>query len=219
MTVTLDEKKITITCGALLAWLAVILQLALMIRNRTTSTAEALARFFTYFTILTNILAALCFTLILGKPSSSGGKFFARPRTQTAIAIYILMVGIVYNTILRSLWHPQGYQRIADELLHVVNPAFFLLYWLFFVRKSAAAIPWTSLALWLLYPLGYLILILLRGALSGWYPYPFMDVVQLGFGTVLIHSAGMLAAFLLLSVLFLGLAKATGSKKAPVPGS
>ncbi|MDP4151346.1 MAG: Pr6Pr family membrane protein [Bacteroidota bacterium] len=148
MTITLDEKRMTMTCGALLAWLAVLLQLVLMLRNRTTSTAEALARFFTFFTILTNILTALCFTLIWIKPASSGGRFFARPGSQTATAVYILMVGIIYNTLLRSLWHP----------------------------------------------------------------YPFMDVAQLGYGRVLMHSAGMLAAFLLLSVLFLALAKVKGTR-------
>ena len=216
MSIILNEKKMAIACGATLAWFAVILQLVLMIRNRTTPVAEVLARFFTFFTILTNILAALCFTFLL-RPASRAGGFFSRPGTLTAVAVYIFVVGIVYNTLLRSLWHPQGSQRLVDELLHVVNPAYFLICWLIFVRRVAGAVEWRAIFSWLIYPLAYLLLILLRGALSDWYPYPFVDVAALGYARVLVNSGLLMAAFLVLSALFLALAKTARDRKAAAP--
>jgi hypothetical protein len=38
--------------------------------------------------------------------------------------------------LLRHLWHPQGWQFIADELLHDVMPLLFLGYWWFCVPKG-----------------------------------------------------------------------------------
>ncbi|MFZ5976285.1 MULTISPECIES: Pr6Pr family membrane protein [unclassified Hydrotalea] len=33
---------------------------------------------------------------------------------------------------------------------------------------------------WLIYPLLYLVYILIRGSFSGFYPYPFVNVLQIG---------------------------------------
>jgi hypothetical protein len=62
--------------------------------------------------------------------------FFSKPSVTTAIAVYIFIIGLVYNIILRNLWQPQGSQKIADELLHVAVPLLYVLYWLIFAKKN-----------------------------------------------------------------------------------
>ena len=128
-------------------------------------------------------------------------KFFSKQSTLAAIAVYITIVSIVYNIILRFLWKPQGLQLIVDELLHSVIPVLFVLFWLVFVPKGN--IGWRSVLAWLLYPLSYLIFILLRGPSSLFYPYPFIDVTILGYSKVIINSTGMLLAFLAVSIIFI----------------
>jgi hypothetical protein len=190
--------------GAALGWLAVMLQLYLIIENRTTSLPETITRFFSFFTILTNILVAICFTTV-AIASGKAEHFFSKPATLSATTVYILVVGLVYNTVLRFLWNPQGLQRIVDELLHSLIPLLFLLFWLVFVPK--AGLHWKGIFAWLLYPLFYLGFVLLRGAASNFYPYPFIDVSQIGYEKAVVNSVALCGVFLALSALLVALAK------------
>jgi len=85
------------------------------------------------FTIDTNILVALSYTFIALGSNSRWGKFFTKATTITAITVYIIIVGVTYNIILRSTWNPQGLQKLVDELLHSVIPVLYVLFWVFFV--------------------------------------------------------------------------------------
>jgi hypothetical protein len=190
---------------AILGWTTVVLQFYLILLNRTTSVAETIVRFFSFFTILTNILVALCCTWILLKPDSARGQYFSRPATLTAITVYIVIVSLVYNLVLRSYWDPQGLQMWVDESLHSVIPSLFLLFWLIFVPKGK--LQWKGVFPWLIYPLVYIVFILVRGALSGFYPYPFIDVGKIAYHEALINTGGLLIGFLVLSLLLVGVGK------------
>ncbi len=58
-------QQIYLTIATIIAWFAVIVQFYLNIVNRANPIPEVIMRFFSYFTILTNILVALCFTGLL----------------------------------------------------------------------------------------------------------------------------------------------------------
>ncbi|MEP6713204.1 MAG: Pr6Pr family membrane protein, partial [Ferruginibacter sp.] len=172
---------------------------------------EILIRYFSYFTIDTNIIVAICCSILLVNPTSALGRFFSRPQTQTAICIYILVVGIVYNLILRFLWAPEGLQKAVDELLHSVIPVLFLLYWFLFVPKNS--LQWRQVFPWLIYPFAYTVLVLIRGSFSGFYPYPFIDVNQLGLNKALLNAGGLTLVFLVISLLFIAIAKGMSTGK------
>lgn len=131
------SMRVYITIGALMAWFAVVLQLYLIIKNRIRAIFDTIIQFFSYFTILTNILVAVCFTMLLLQSASTRKNLFTTPKVLTAVTVYILIVGLVYNIILRYLWKPEGMQLIADELLHSVNPVIFVLFWFIFVPKKS----------------------------------------------------------------------------------
>jgi hypothetical protein len=176
--------------AATLGWATLALQLYSTVRLARTNglgTVEGAIRYFSFFTILTNILVAVALT------------WPQRPAVAAAIAASISLVCIVYNLLLRHLWHPTGLQLIADELLHVVMPVVFVVYWLVFTPKSH--LRWRYVAWWALYPIVYLWLVLARGAVSGFYPYPFIDVSSLGYTRALLNSVGVLAAFASLGLL------------------
>ena len=190
--------------GAMAGWAAVLLQLYLIIVNRTASVPETLIRYFSFFTILTNILVAVCFTAIAFS-SAASTSFFTKPATLAAVTVYIFVVGLVYNVVLRFLWKPEGLQRIVDEALHSFTPLWFLLFWIAFVPKSN--LQWKMVPAWLIYPLVYLILILLRGSFSSFYPYPFVNVTELGYGKVLLNSLILTGVFGVLSALLIAVGK------------
>jgi len=99
MRTTSGDVRLFSLIGALLAWVAVLLQLYLIIINRTASVPETLMRFFTFFTILCNILVAACCTALALKPVFNDGRFFSSSVVAGAVAVYITIVGIVYQFI------------------------------------------------------------------------------------------------------------------------
>jgi hypothetical protein len=200
-----QSARIIALLGALLGWFAVVMQLYLMMENRVVSVPGTLLRFFAFFTIDTNIIVALCFTFIFLGNKYRLGRFFSKASTITAIAVYITIVGIVYNVILRSIWDPQGMQKIVDELLHSVIPALFIVFWLLYVPIEQ--LKWKNAFSWLVYPIIYMIYALIHGNSAKWYPYPFVDVNELGFKKALLNAGGILLVIFLLSLALIGTGK------------
>jgi hypothetical protein len=196
--------------GALLGWFALLLQLYLMLVQ---SPAGAMAMvgtvitYFSFFTILTNLLVAVVFTATVFSSGTGWGQFFLRPSVQAATAAYIAIVGITYSLLLRQLWNPQGLQRVADVILHDVIPVGYVLYWLLFAPRSE--LRWKDALGWLVYPAVYAVYVMARGAVSGLYPYPFMDVNVLGYGGVLAHAAVFLLVFLGIGLLVVAVGRWT----------
>lgn len=192
------------------SWFAVLFQYYLSLGARVDSVGMATFRFISYFTILTNTLVGVCTSYLLLNPGSKLGQFFAKPRTLTAVTVYIVIVGLIYNLILRWQWDPQGAQYVVDLFLHTIIPAGFLIYWFAFVPKKE--LQWKHVFPWLIYPLIYMVYILIRGAIINEYPYPFVDVTVLGYKDALINGVGVLFTFLAVSLLLVAIAKWTSRK-------
>ncbi|HEY5462510.1 MAG TPA: Pr6Pr family membrane protein [Hanamia sp.] len=192
----------------LLGWFALIVQFYLIILNRVTTIGETIIRYFSFFTILTNLLVALSFTFLLWESKSRIGIFFSKPKSLTAITVYILIVGLVYNAILRFLWEPKGLQLLVDEILHTVIPVLCVFFWWKYV--NAKKLKWKDAFPWLIYPLVYIFLILILGAISGFYPYPFIDVNTIGYKQVLINSVMLACCFLIVSWILIAITKKRG---------
>ena len=189
----------------LITWFAVIAQFVIMIQNRVESVPETIIRFFSFFTILTNTLVAVYFTLQLfsKKEPKSGGL--------TAVTLYITIVGLVYQIVLRPIWNPEGMQMFVDELLHSIVPVCVLIYWMLFENKRT--VKWNQIPKWLIYPLIYLVFILIRGNLSNFYPYPFVNVYELGMSTVLLNSVILMVVFIVIATILLGLGKLSSKNR------
>jgi hypothetical protein len=198
---------------AVLAWFGVIMQFYL---STTTwsglglSSAEGTTRFFSYFTILTNIIIAISVTVSLLRPRSSAGNFFLKSSTQTAIAMYIFVVGVTYNTLLYNLWKPEGLQLVVDNLLHRIVPVLYLIYWLVFVTKGK--IKNNNTYKWLIYPAIYFVWVLIFGAMTKFYPYPFIDVNVLGYPKMFMNAGILLIVFLMLGFIAIAVKKNVGKK-------
>jgi hypothetical protein len=183
--------------GAFLGWFALVLQLWLMLqRTPVQAWAGSVITFFSFFTILTNLLVALVFTAVGFNPGGAWADFVRRPAVQASTAAFITAVGVTYWLLLKHLWNPQGAQWVADMLLHTWLPMIYVVYWIWLAPKRG--LRWTDAVVWLGYPAVYLVYVLARGAIIGVYPYPFVDVNALGYAKVFAY-AGMLM------VLFLGL--------------
>lgn len=198
--------------GTLIAFFAVGLQFRISFVITKTGTAATIANLLSYFTILTNLLVALYSLVLWSAPETRLGKFCNRTSTTTALLVYILLVGIIYNLALRHIWSPQGWGRIADELLHSVIPLGFLLYW--FAAFPKTRLSYYSAILWLTYPMLYIVYTFIRGSWMDVYPYPFIDVHLLGYPTALMNCTAIALSFYGLSLLFIAIGNKIANKTA-----
>ncbi|MBE1514445.1 Pr6Pr family membrane protein [Nesterenkonia halotolerans] len=129
--------------------------------------------FFGFFTMQSNILLA---ALLLITAAQELTRRSRRPSwivpARAAATTYMLIVGIVYNTLLDGLaggvdlgW--------ANAVLHIVFPLYALADWILF--NDRYQLPMQLVWLMLIYPLTWCAVVLIRGATDGWVPYPFLD--------------------------------------------
>ena len=210
----LTIAKLYLLLIAVLGCFSLLTQFYLSIESGLAPPHIVFFRYFAYFTITTNLLVAITCVVLLLAPNSRLGEFIGRQKTLTATTSYIVVVGIIYNVLLRIIWKPEGLQLIVNELLHAVIPILFLIYWLVFVRKDG--LKWNDIWPWLLYPLIYTIYVFIFGAITGFYPYHFIDLAQLGLKTTIINACGITIFFIVISLLLVGISKLY---KKPISGN
>ncbi len=192
---------------SLIGIIALLAQLILIIQNRVVSVPETILRYFLYFTILTNILVAVTSWYQWRPGNSKLSSFFRKPQTLAAVALYILVVFIVYNIALRGIVVLTGLNVIVNESLHVIIPVVYLIFWVFFADKSG--LRFNNAWPWMLYPFFYLLIVMSFGAIlsSRFYPYPFLDAYNHGYQKVLISVLVIMGLFVLLALLFIWFAR------------
>jgi hypothetical protein len=206
--------KRCVAVAALAGWVGLAVQQYLIFYSRWSTGASllgGLVNFFSFFTVLTNTLVVVVLSYAVVHRDSAAKRFFLAPSVSSAIAVSIVLVSLAYNLLLRHLWQPEGFQFIADELLHDVMPLLFVVYWWRYVPKGA--LRFKHIGLWVLYPLVYFAYVLLRGDLLGQYQYPFIDVGTLGYPQVFMNAGGILTGFVLIALAVVGLDKLL--KRAP----
>ncbi|SEG53821.1 Pr6Pr family membrane protein [Bosea lathyri] len=211
--------RIVAALAAVLGWAALAGQLYLSLEAGAATgqaTTETLLRYISFFTILTNILVALVLTQAARAP---GRGVLGKPRIQAAAASYIIVVGLIYFAILRHEWAPTGLQWLVDVILHYAMPPIYLAFWLIFAPKGKGSgkgpgegVSWTAPLRWLAYPAAYLAWILARGAVSGFYPYPFIDVRRLGYDGMALNALAVAGVFIAVGLAIVALARLAGSR-------
>ncbi|WP_412460576.1 Pr6Pr family membrane protein [Pseudomonas sp. SC11] len=194
-----------LSVAAWLGWTGLAVQLYLVLWSRWQEQASligGLINLFGFFTVLSNTLVATVLSYAAFGRESPARRWFLRPAVSAGVLVSIVLVALAYSLLLRNLWHPQGWQRLADELLHDVMPGVFALYWCLAVPKGHLRL-W-HLGAWTLYPLLYFLFILWRGHEIGVYPYPFVDVASLGYAQVMLNASGVLAGFWAIGLALLG---------------
>ncbi len=171
---------------ALICWVGLAVQFSATYRQNG-DLAGTLWILLRYFTVITNLLVAIVMTW-----RALGGR--VSPFVLGGSTLSILLVGIVYMTLLRGLVELSGGALLADTLLHKVSPVATALYWVLFAPHRQ--LNWRAALWWSLYPLGYFVYAIGRGAVDGRYPYPFMDVGKIGLGQTLLNGVLLAAAFI-----------------------
>ena len=184
---------------------ALLLQLFLVARGETvldssavtTPRTEQLRRLFSYFTIQSNILVAASMWLVVR--DRTGSQLFRVLRLASLIGITV--TGLVAAVALPPSPTYTPANLLCDRLLHVVVPLLTFVGWLAFGPRGK--VTRADLLPSLAWPVLWLAATLALGPVVDWYPYPFLRVPTIGWGSTLLNCAAIAVLFLALAALAL----------------
>lgn len=186
---------------AVVACLGPVLQYGLMVYDETlVSAAVKSVEFFSYFTILSNMLTAAAITAPLVAPVSRFATWAEQSGPRAAIATYLTITAVVYHAMLASQWNPQGLRLVADTILHTITPIAYLID--LALRGGHGEARWIAAAKAMAFPALFGVWTLVHGALSGFYPYPFMNVAKRGYPPVALTMVEISLAFAAVALIF-----------------
>jgi len=192
-------KRIYAGVFAAVGWFAVVGQ---YFASHATGLAGTID-YFSYFTILSNILVALTLTSAAIAADSALGRFLLKPGVALATAVYITVTGLTFFLILSGLYHFEGWVLFFDRLLHYVMPPAYVLFWLWMIPKGQLEL---SAAAWALIPtVIYAAYTFVHGPWTGFYPYPFVDLPKIGVLQTARNLTEFVVFFYVVGVAFVGL--------------
>ena len=168
------------------------------------------ANFFSYFTILSNTASAVVLLV-------AAVWFFRHRRadlpeppviaaTLAWVTTYMVITGVVYNTLLRAISIGPDTVGWSNEVMHVWAPLFLLVD--LFVGPCRRRLPWGAAVGAAIFPIVWIAYTLVRApfitnptnGLPYWYPYPFLDPNDGGWGSVVGYIIGIATGIVVVAV-------------------
>jgi len=164
--------------------------------------------FFSYFTVESNLFA-IAMLLLSASAFAPGLPRHPWAMLRGAATLYMVTTGIVFAVLLAGL---EGAEFTAvpwdNIVLHYLMPLAVAVDWI--VDLPAHHLTFRHAAVWLVFPLAYVVYSLIRGHFVGWYPYPFLNPSAHGYSGVAGTSVAIalaLAVFLWVLTRFTGVAR------------
>jgi len=133
---------------------------------------------FAFFTIQSNILVAVSALLTALQPDVDT---LLRRVLRLPALVAISVTGVVYHAVLAGLVEMSPAAAFADLLVHTAVPFLAVTGWFAFGPRGRTS--WRVVGLSVVFPVLWLTFTLVRGPLvGGFWPYPFVDVDELGWG-------------------------------------
>lgn len=147
------------------------------------------ARLFSFFTVDSNLLVlVVAIGALVGRDQNS----MLWRVIRLAALLSITVTGTVFGVILSPGIVLRDEAVIVNTLFHIVSPVLFLLGWLLWGPRRQWSPRIALLAF--IWPVAWLAFTFVRGATTGWYPYPFLNVGQIGLGPAL-FGAGVVIVY------------------------
>jgi hypothetical protein len=151
------------------------------------------ANFLSYFTIQSNLIACTVFLIGAARWRSPSSPTWDLVRGQ---ALLVTTVTLVVFALLLSGTDVDTAIQWVDLVVHRIMPIALIIDWLI---DPPGPITFGRSLRWLGYPLIWVAYTLIRGAATGWYPYPFLDPANGGYATVGAYIVGVLVFGVVLS--------------------
>jgi hypothetical protein len=159
--------------------------------------ATKLIRFFSYFTIQSNLFVLATTIALLLRPDRDG-RLWRVARLDALLGIVI--TGLVYDLVLAREIHITGWALVATIGFHYISPWATLLAWAVFGPRPR--ITWRTVAAAFIWPLLWIGYTFAHGAVTGWYPYPFLDAATKGYAAAIAGTGVVFVIACVLAVAF-----------------
>nr|WP_297422129.1 Pr6Pr family membrane protein [uncultured Actinotalea sp.] len=182
---------------AAVCWVSLGIDVVVLPLTEPDEPASLLGRYvelFSYFTILSVLLVGVVSTLLALDPRRDG-RLLRVLRLDALVCITV--TGVVYHLLLRATHEVEGVYVLTSFLDHSVVPVLALLVWLLVGPRPRTDARTALLSV--LLPLAWVAWTFARGSVVGTYPYPFLDVTQIGAGAAAVNTAGVAVGFLVLA--------------------
>jgi hypothetical protein len=153
------------------------------------------ANYFSYFTIDSNLIATAL--LLLGVARWRSNHSPAMDVFRGAGVVYMSVTGVVFTLLLSGV-DVDTQLKWVNTVVHELMPLVVVADWL--IAPPASRLTIRQGALWLLFPLVWIIYTLIRGAATNWYPYPFLNPANGGYVSVTLYCVGILVFMVVVCV-------------------
>jgi hypothetical protein len=157
-------------------------------------------RFFAFFTILSNLFAAVLWLWLAARWKATRTR---RDDLLRGASVLYLVLTFMVVVVLLSGAELQVADPRVDFIVHKLFPVLVVIDWI--IDPPETDLRLRDVGLWLIFPLLWIGLTLVRGAIDGWYPYPFLDPDNGGYRSVAYHVAAILAGLLVIAGGIIGL--------------
>lgn len=164
---------------ALLGLSAVVTEIAVTIERDTFNPAN----FFSYFTIESNLIA-IAVLLVSAFAVTTKKESHTITLLRGWSTANMILVGVVFSILLAGLDARLTAVPWDNIVLHYIMPIIVVFDWLLFRPQNQISLKHGLL--WMIFPVVYVLYSLVRGAVTAWYPYPFLNPTEHGYGKVAI---------------------------------
>ncbi|MEO8898914.1 MAG: Pr6Pr family membrane protein [Candidatus Dormibacter sp.] len=166
------------------------------------------ANYFSYFTIDSNLIAVACLFAAAARWRAERSRKLDLARGGAVV--YMSVTGIVFTLLLSNTDVDTAIPWV-NTVVHELMPLVIISDWL--VDPPPSQLSMREGVLWLSFPLVWIVYTLIRGAVVGLYPYPFVNPTNGGYTSVAVYCAGILVVMLIVCSLVVILANVVGSGK------
>ena len=169
-------------------------------------------RFFAFFTSQSNLIGVAAFAWLVARPDAPRSRGVELLRAAAAVyltvtffVVIVLLSGV--DVQLQLVW--------VDVVLHKIFPVIIVLDWLLDPPRTRLAMR--DIGTLIVFPLIWTALTMVRGAVdpAHWYPYPFLNPANGGYGQVLVTAVAITAGFVAISaaIIWLGTWRHDGQRE------
>ncbi len=151
-----------------------------------------------YFTIQSNLIVIIYFWLLFSLKLDKHKKF---NDLLGGVTVYISITFMVFAIMLARTWSPDGISQLGNILNHYVVPLLTIGFLIWF--RKLYNFQFRNIKYWIIYPILYVTFVLIHGAFTQDYLYPFFEIDVIGIDYFLLAFLSIVTLFFVLSTAYI----------------
>jgi hypothetical protein len=182
------DRRALISTYRIVFAIATIVAIAAQAADLNARGSFVAANFFSYFTIQSNLIAVAVFLVSVAWWRTTPSHAWELVRGASVV---MMTVTLVVFALLLSNTDVDTALPWVNTIVHQVMPIAVIVDWL--IDPPDRRISFLDSLRWVTYPLLWTAFTLIRGQSTGWYPYPFLDPADGGYGSAALYIVAILA--------------------------